>query len=109
MEDHDGNLLGFGTIIPPYLVDDTWYYLVITLDESLWQGEVNLKATSEMPAYLTFYRQERIGKGYSDQDFIGVIDEVRISNVARDHCWIQTCFNNQESPATFYSVGHEIR
>ncbi|MGD9036657.1 MAG: DUF2341 domain-containing protein, partial [Syntrophobacterales bacterium] len=37
----------------------------------------------------------------------GVIDEVRISKVARSTEWIQTEFNNQKSPAAFYTVGIE--
>jgi outer membrane protein assembly factor BamB len=38
----------------------------------------------------------------------GLIDEVRISNVARSAAWITTEYNNQSSPATFYSsVGGE--
>jgi hypothetical protein len=37
----------------------------------------------------------------------GLIDEVRISSTARSACWIQTEYNNQSSPGTFYSVGSE--
>ncbi|NIQ91673.1 MAG: DUF2341 domain-containing protein, partial [Deltaproteobacteria bacterium] len=37
----------------------------------------------------------------------GVIDEVRIASIARDACWIETEYNNQGSPFTFYSVGSE--
>jgi hypothetical protein len=34
----------------------------------------------------------------------GIIDEVRISNVARSADWITTEYNNQSNP-NFYSVG----
>lgn len=37
----------------------------------------------------------------------GIIDEVRISNVARTAGWIATEYNNQYSPDSFYSVGGE--
>jgi hypothetical protein len=37
-----------------------------------------------------------------DQLFDGVIDEVRISNVARSDQWIKTEYNNQNSPITFH-------
>jgi hypothetical protein len=37
----------------------------------------------------------------------GQADEVRIATVARPAEWIQTEFNNQSSPATFYTVGPE--
>ena len=34
----------------------------------------------------------------------GAIDEVRISNSARPADWIATEYNNQNSPATFYTI-----
>jgi len=37
--------------------------------------------------------------------FNGLIDEIRISNLARSSTWISTEYNNQSSPSTFYSVG----
>lgn len=39
--------------------------------------------------------------------FDGLIDEVRISNIARSASWIETEYNNQNSPGTFYSLGSE--
>jgi hypothetical protein len=45
--------------------------------------------------------------GYGSDYFNGTIDEVRISNTARPACWIQTEYNNQSSPGTFYTVGAE--
>jgi len=36
--------------------------------------------------------------------FKGYMDEVRISNNSRSSSWIATCYNNQNSPSTFYSV-----
>ncbi len=36
--------------------------------------------------------------------FNGVIDEVRLSNIARSADWIVTEYNNQNSPSTFYTV-----
>ncbi len=37
----------------------------------------------------------------------GIIDEVRLSNVARSLDWIQTEYNNQESPNSFFSLGSQ--
>ncbi|HVV39417.1 MAG TPA: DUF2341 domain-containing protein, partial [Candidatus Paceibacterota bacterium] len=37
--------------------------------------------------------------------FKGSMDEVRISNTARSASWIQTEYNNQSSPSTFYYIG----
>ena len=39
--------------------------------------------------------------------FDGIMDEVRISNVARSADWIKTEYYNQNSPSTFYGVGSE--
>ncbi|MFX1427153.1 MAG: DUF2341 domain-containing protein, partial [Promethearchaeota archaeon] len=37
--------------------------------------------------------------------FNGTIDEVRISNIARSAGWINTEYNNQYDPNSFYSIG----
>lgn len=36
------------------------------------------------------------------------VDEARISRIARSADWILTSYNNQKSPATFYSIGSEV-
>jgi len=41
----------------------------------------------------------------SANPFDGLMDEVRVSNVARSANWISTEYNNQNSPETFYSLG----
>lgn len=40
--------------------------------------------------------------------YVGIIDEARISTIARSSDWISTTHNNQSSPSTFYSVGSEM-
>jgi hypothetical protein len=35
------------------------------------------------------------------------IDEVRVSSIPREACWIETEYNNQSSPGTFYTMGAE--
>ena len=42
-----------------------------------------------------------------DQLFDGIIDEVRISSMARGADWIKTEYNNESSPGGFYAVGSE--
>jgi hypothetical protein len=39
--------------------------------------------------------------------FGGSMSEVRLSSVARSVGWISTEYNNQSSPATFYSIGNQ--
>lgn len=38
----------------------------------------------------------------------GSIDEIRISNTVRSAQWLATCYNNQNNPSSFYSLGIEI-
>jgi hypothetical protein len=42
-----------------------------------------------------------------DRHFDGSIDEARVSSTVRSSSWIQTEYNNQSSPSTFFSVGAE--
>jgi hypothetical protein len=37
--------------------------------------------------------------------YVGMIDEIRMSNTVRSADWITTEYRNQSSPSTFYSVG----
>jgi hypothetical protein len=41
--------------------------------------------------------------------FLGSMDELRISNVARTPGWIQTEYDNQLAPSTFYAVGAQTQ
>jgi len=44
-------------------------------------------------------------KTIRDRYFKGLIDEVRVSNIARSANWIETEYNNQNDPATFVIEG----
>jgi hypothetical protein len=49
-----------------------------------------------------------IGKRLSSANYItGLLDELRITDVARDINWIQTEFNNQNAPVGFVTYGAE--
>jgi len=43
----------------------------------------------------------------SDDFLDGRLDEIRVSSIARNACWVETEYNNQSSPATFYGLGSE--
>ena len=50
----------------------------------------------------------RLGNNAQWPNFSNVIlDEVRVSNTVRSAGWISTEYNNQNAPATFYTVGAE--
>jgi len=43
--------------------------------------------------------------GNTNRDLLGLIDEVRVSSAPRGAQWIETEYNNQDSPAAFYVLG----
>jgi len=58
-------------------------------------------------ANYPFYIGYNIYGDSAAQHFNGLLDEVRVSNVARSADWIATEYTNQSSPSTFYAVGPE--
>lgn len=46
---------------------------------------------------------------FGQNNFTGVLDEIRISNIVRSPDWIKTEYNNQSSPSTFLAVGPETQ
>lgn len=51
-----------------------------------------------------------IGENFYNETFDGIIDEVRLSDTPKSVDWLLTEYNNQNSPSTFYTQGHqEIR
>ena len=49
-----------------------------------------------------------LGKYENDKFFNGLLDEIRVSSVARSSPWIETEYNNQVSPPGFYVLGAEM-
>jgi hypothetical protein len=47
------------------------------------------------------------GLASPERFFDGMIDEARVSNVARSAGWIATCYSNQHDPSSFYTIGSE--
>jgi type II secretory pathway pseudopilin PulG len=94
---------------------NTWQYVVVT-----WDGSIDL---NNIHIYVdgveTGYQLERSGSGTRGNDstqsvfiggngnaigednFDGIIDEVRISNTTRSADWIASSFNNQSDPVSF--------
>jgi len=48
-----------------------------------------------------------IGSGIDTEYHKGTLDEFRVSTVERTSTWISTEYNNQNSPATFFTVGSQ--
>ena len=95
--------------------DSTWHYVVGTYDGANVQIYVDGILQDTEPKIGVIDHGDsppalRIGAEAGDDIqncFNGSIDEVRISDIARDSDWISTEYNNQNSPSTFYSVGSE--
>ena len=92
--------------------DTEWHHVVGVREGGIamiYVDGVAQAATTSIPL-LDSGEDLLIGRFYSDYNGLysrGVVDEARISDVARSAEWIGTEHNNQASPGTFYSVGSE--
>jgi hypothetical protein len=90
-----------------------WYHAALTYNGAQQRAFLNGAEITGSPTAQTFNlvrlaNHEGIGHdGYGDY-FSGVIDEVRISTVARSGDWILTEYRNQSAPATYLSLGPGI-
>lgn len=91
-----------------------WVYVAATYDGSnmrIYQDASQMAITAKSGTISTdSSKQVAIGNqppGAGDRRYDGRITEVRVSNIARSADWIQTQYNNQNSPSTFYSLGSE--
>lgn len=87
-----------------------WTYVVGTYDGSNLRLYVNGSqvSTGAKTGNISGTSRDLIIGGDTEinsEFFNGVMDEIRISNAARTAGWIATEYNNESSPATFYSVG----
>ena len=114
----DGNLEGRGVGPSTQTYNDNhWHYATITFGN----GVNDLYADGQLVAtggggtfgfsanYAYFVGTEDIESDTSSLDsrpwkyLPGQIDEINVSNIARSGDWIQTQYNNQSSPSTFYT------
>lgn len=107
-------LQGYSTITWPLSGWNTgeWHHVAGSWDGANWNlfldGALKLRSPSANgPAKLGL--PFTIGGEWLQGNTSGLmaarIDEARVSNIARSAGWIATEFNNQQSPATFYTVG----
>jgi hypothetical protein len=87
-----------------------WHYVVGTYNGThmqLWlDGGLPSSASASTPTWPS--QNMYIGDRSDHQrKFNGLIDEVRVSNVARSGSWVNTEYNNQKDPSTFYTIGTE--
>jgi MSHA biogenesis protein MshQ len=99
----------------PLIGDTSWHHLVYTFDSTGQVQRVYLDGIDEgtntsisaTPAtgggqILYIGRDSQGGRAFQ-----GLIDEVRISSLARSAAWVATSYTNQSDPGTFIQVGDE--
>jgi RHS repeat-associated protein len=110
---YSGNLLSSSTYN-----DGNWHEAVVTLDTSAQQAKLyvdgaQVGSTVTCSGAASYAGYFRLGGGAlggwpnssSTGVFNGSLAEARVSVTTRSADWIATGFNNQNSPATFYSLG----
>ena len=94
------------------LSSDTWYYSASRYDGTNVILRYNATqdftgAFGNVPTNTT--TRTLLGSQESssvpNNPFLGVYDEIRISNVARTDGWLTTEYNNQNSPSTYITLG----
>ena len=105
----DGADRYWGGEVKGSLSDNVTQYIAGTYDGSQQKWYINGSnvATDNLSITLgTNAENLLIGRAIDASTlFTGTIDEVRISNTARSADWLLTSYNNQNSPATFFTLG----
>lgn len=94
---------------PPALATGSWHYVQTVFNGSSLSTYVDgsqyeIYTTTTAPSSTNpFYIG--VGEGGNQYYFNGTIDEARVSNTAKSSDWIKAEYVNQDSPASFTSVG----
>jgi len=97
---------------------DTWYYVMAVVDYAgeylrlFIDGDLDNETGVSWGSSTYVHGVPTIETWMGDhptsgRDFTGVIDEVRISSIARSADWIETEYINQYMPDSFFAVGVE--
>ncbi|MFW9773419.1 MAG: DUF2341 domain-containing protein, partial [Candidatus Thorarchaeota archaeon] len=98
-----------------------WHYVAATYDGSWMRiyidGAQDPNIMSKTGNIEPSSAEKDVWIGHADQpqdvswsgEWDGLIDELRISRVARSADWIQTEYNNQYNPNSFYSIVNETK
>lgn len=96
-----------------------WHHFAVTINNSNGRGTLYYDGTSNATNNSMTLRPSSMGvtttQNYfglsqytGDHGLYGNFDEFRISNTVRSAGWIQTSYNNQNAPSSFYTVGSEV-
>lgn len=102
----------WNTVIDPEVIDTTsMHYMAATYDVAGGASNAKLYVDGALANERTFTEPIAsttatltLGRWTDARDYDGVLDEVRISNLARDACWLETQYANQVEPSAFYTL-----
>ncbi|MBE3136010.1 MAG: DUF2341 domain-containing protein, partial [Thermoplasmata archaeon] len=89
---------------------NTWYHIVLTYNGTTAKIYKNAGMPNSKICNAPTWPAEGLligDRSAGNRQFHGLIDEVRLSNIARSSGWITTEYNNQNNPLSFYSIGNE--
>jgi RHS repeat-associated protein len=113
--DDTGHLVGPGTSSTATVNDNNWHYAVVTFandgTNTLYVDGQNVSSGSGLQTGYNSAYSYFVGSAFTWQVFEGNwnwlyfngdLDEISVTNNVLSGDWIQTEYNNQSSPATFY-------
>ena len=92
------------------ITSGSWIHIVGTNDGTNTRIYKNSALTDTEPYSSGIFNSDGafyLGSQVNANYFDGIIDEARVSNVARSQDWITTEYTNMISPLTFYSISTE--
>ncbi len=108
---YSGGIQKNAVIVESGLVDGTWHCVAAKREGSnlytYFDGDYTGNSETGAGGSLSKSVPLRMGvnpDGDSWTMYDGLIDEVRISGIARPNGWIKTEHNNQDAPGSFYSI-----
>jgi len=90
------------------LVDDNWHYYTVTLSGGtiiLYEDGSSVSSKSHNTNVAADSDNVQIMRRSDGNYATGKMDELRVSSTARSADWIQTNYNNQYDPDSFFDVG----
>ncbi len=95
--------------------DNTWHFVELTKSGSsiviyvdgVSRGSASLSGNNTMTDSISdFFALDKLGDPNFTQ-YVGAMDEMRLSNTNRVQNWVTTEYNNQVNDATFLTIGSE--
>jgi hypothetical protein len=102
---------GSKSTYPSGTLTTSWNHVIGTYDSTGEVMRVYINGVEVSSADLSALTNDLINVSSNGLRFSlyyrGLMDEVRLSSIARSADWIKTQFNNHNSPGTFYIIGSE--